>query len=125
MPASLTKPELVAVLVGLGSWGPYCLLGTVHPMGVPNRGTTVHAKPVLYPVGNTDFQSHVPRELRAHRTLAWVGFPCLLVPRIHGVVVRSYRGSFGRGVTRPSPTRLGRGRLDAADRSGSANLCVG
>ena len=36
----LAGSELVPVLLGLGSCGPYCLFGTVHPMGVPDRGTT-------------------------------------------------------------------------------------
>ena len=40
----LAGSELVPVLVGLGSCGPYCLFGTVHPMGVPDRGTTSHAR---------------------------------------------------------------------------------
>ena len=26
--------------MGLGSLRPYCLLGAIHPMGVPDRGTT-------------------------------------------------------------------------------------
>ena len=37
---SFAGPELVPVVMGLGFWGPYGLLGTVHPMGVPDRGTT-------------------------------------------------------------------------------------
>ena len=30
---SFAGSELVPVLVGLGSCGPYCLLRTIHPMG--------------------------------------------------------------------------------------------
>ena len=44
------------------------------------------------------------------------GFPCLLIPRNHRIVVRSYRVHRGCGTAHPSRIRHGRGQLDAADR---------
>ena len=47
------------------------------------------------------------------------------MPRSNRFVVRSNSVPFGRDETRPSPVRLDLWRLDVADRSGIANLCVG
>ena len=54
-----TGSEPGPALMGQGSCGPYCLFGTVHPMGVPDRGTTNQqtAKSKLHRIWNRNQRS--------------------------------------------------------------------